>query len=197
MHLNRDRATVKTGGAAMHDDATRMHDRTGWSGTRRTLLSAAAGLCLPTLLPRGNVATPVPPTPSGLRDFAYVCAALTLEAQERDDLKPVGDIRYKASELALTPEAFVAAGYSPEQAQRLLAGGARQVCIYSAENTDESRLLVLNLVEGTTPEGADDILQLFRDILGEQNVSDLAAPDVAPDADNAFLGAGHGTPSGP
>jgi hypothetical protein len=173
----------------MHKDATRMRDRTGWGGSRRTLLSAAAGLCLPTLLPQGRLATPIPqPTPSGLRDFAYVCAALRLEAQERDDLTPLADVRHKASVLALTPEALVAAKvYAEEDARRIFADGAYQLYAYAAENTDASRLMVVSLVEATTPEGAENILQTFRH-LWPQDTSHPATPDEAPDADSAFLG---------
>src|SRR4051812_11034065 len=125
----------------MHDDATRMQHRTGWSGSRRTLLSAAAGLWLPRVLPAERVATPVPqPATAGLRDFAYVCAALMLEAQERDDLQALAGVRYEKSWLVLTPEAAVAANlYADPDARRIFAYDARQLYAYAAANPDESR----------------------------------------------------------
>ena len=178
----------------MDDHASMMLDLSPWSGSRRTLLSAAAGLWLSTLLPRGSVATPGPqPATSGLRDFAYVCAALRLEAQERDDLKPLADVQHKASVLALTAEALVAAKVYTEEgeARRIFADGARQCYDYGAANADASRLMVVSLVEATTPEGADDILQLFRAAWRDYG-PDQATPDLAPDADNAFLGAWYG-----
>jgi hypothetical protein len=181
----------------MPKDATRMRDRTGWGGSRRTLLSAAAGLCLPTLLPQGRLATPIPqPTPSGLRDFAYVCAALRLEAQERDDLKPLADVRLKASVLALTAEALVAAKLFAEgDARRIFTDATRQRYTYGTANTDASRLMLVTLVEATPPEGADDIFQLST-AGWRQYGPDQATPDLAPDADNAFLGGRYGAQRG-
>jgi hypothetical protein len=204
MHRNRDRATVTTGGAAMDQDASMVLDLTGWSGSRRTLLGAAAALGLPILLPGCDVtigtvegekpADRVPQLATPLRDFAYVCAALMLEAHERDDWKALADLRYQPgpkSALYLTPEALVAAQVSTEaDARRIFADGAKQLYLYVAANTDDSRGLVLSLVEATTPEGADNILQTFRR-LWPQDAVQLATADEAPDADSGYLGTMH------
>ena len=105
------------------------------------------------------MATPVPsPASVGLRDFAYVCAGLTLAAQERDDLELLADVRYQQSMLLLTPEAIVTKlGYPEDVAGGIFAAGARQLYAYVALNQDQSRGLVINLVEATTAAGARQI----------------------------------------
>lgn len=173
-----------------------MNDGTDWRGSRRTLLAGVAGLGLPKVLqPEWTMATPVP-APNGLRDFAYVCGGLILAAHDQADLEPLADVRYQTALLLLTAEAAVAAPiYTEDVGDRIFAAGATQLYAYVAANEDQTRALVINLVEATTPDGAETIVQTLR-----QQWPQLAArpssPDEAPDADSSFVGTLHGRQKG-
>ncbi len=174
-----------------------MPGRTDWSGSRRTLLGIATGLWLSTRLPQESMATPVPtPVTGGLRDFAYVCAALILAGQEQADLEPLADVRYQQAYLLLTPEATVAQlAYPEDVAEGIFAAGATQLYAYVALNQDQSRALVVNLVEATTPDGAETIFQAMRQLVPQPD-SRSATSEEAPDADSSFVGKGYGAQNG-